>query len=321
MYLQYLPPKRHPWVYVSLEIEPQNIDVNIHPTKHEVRFAHETTILEKLRDAMFEKLEVANRSRTFYIEADLPPTDFSLEALRDILPEDADGKKVYDKNLVRVSANDQKLERFNFTLNKSNVESDETIKNSSKAKEADISSSKNIENIAISDMDVDEGEEKEISTSKNVENIAISDMGVDKEISNSRSVENITVTNVEVNDKIDQLETGKNLNLNLKKIEDDQHNEPIKENTTEIKETNENLSPNSEGSKTLIQFKSYSVNEIQIETKLLSVLTLRKEVEDNYHDGLRYVCSNLVFVGCANDKLALIQSGTKLFMCETQKLA
>ena len=37
VYSAYLPKNTHPFVYLSLEIAPANVDVNVHPTKREVR--------------------------------------------------------------------------------------------------------------------------------------------------------------------------------------------------------------------------------------------------------------------------------------------
>ena len=38
MYSLVLPRGRHPWIYVSLEMDPSHVDVNVHPTKQEVHF-------------------------------------------------------------------------------------------------------------------------------------------------------------------------------------------------------------------------------------------------------------------------------------------
>jgi len=36
VYAAYLPKNSHPWVYLALEMDPKNVDVNVHPTKREV---------------------------------------------------------------------------------------------------------------------------------------------------------------------------------------------------------------------------------------------------------------------------------------------
>ena len=45
VYAAYLPKGTHPFVYLSLEITPENIDVNVHPTKQEVIFLHQDDII------------------------------------------------------------------------------------------------------------------------------------------------------------------------------------------------------------------------------------------------------------------------------------
>lgn len=52
----------------SLEIAPQNVDVNIHPTKHEVRFLHEESIVEQIQRTIDSRLLGANASRTYYTQ-------------------------------------------------------------------------------------------------------------------------------------------------------------------------------------------------------------------------------------------------------------
>ncbi|ORZ03903.1 histidine kinase-like ATPase [Syncephalastrum racemosum] len=68
VYAPLLPKGSHPFVYISLEINPRNVDVNVHPTKREVHFLNEEQLLDAVAEAMQEKLENANTSRTFYTQ-------------------------------------------------------------------------------------------------------------------------------------------------------------------------------------------------------------------------------------------------------------
>lgn len=72
LYEAYIPKNSHPFVYVSLEIAPSKVDVNVHPTKHEVHFLHEDSIIEAIQKAFEEKLLGANSSRTYYTQTLLP---------------------------------------------------------------------------------------------------------------------------------------------------------------------------------------------------------------------------------------------------------
>ena len=49
-YATFLPKGAHPFFYLSLEIEPQRVDVNVHPTKREVHFLNEDEIIAVICD-------------------------------------------------------------------------------------------------------------------------------------------------------------------------------------------------------------------------------------------------------------------------------
>lgn len=71
-YNAYLPKGGHPFVYLSLDIEPQRVDVNVHPTKREVNFLNEDEITESICNAICTKLSQVDRSRSFLMQTLLP---------------------------------------------------------------------------------------------------------------------------------------------------------------------------------------------------------------------------------------------------------
>lgn len=56
------------------------------------------------------------------------------------------------------------------------------------------------------------------------------------------------------------------------------------------------------------------------ETKLTSVLELRREIEESCQKSLRDTFAQHVFVGCISPHQALIQHSTKLYLCNTKKI-
>lgn len=102
IYSLLLPKGAHPFVYLSLEIDPQNVDVNVHPTKKEVHFLHENRIIGAICDAFQETLENANHSRTFYTQALLPgASDPAKEATTDRDGEEQEGAFAEPKSILK----------------------------------------------------------------------------------------------------------------------------------------------------------------------------------------------------------------------------
>lgn len=71
-YSTFLPKGGHPFTYVSLDIDPQRVDVNVHPTKREVNFLNEDEIIEEICSTIRLKLSQVDTSRTFMTQSLLP---------------------------------------------------------------------------------------------------------------------------------------------------------------------------------------------------------------------------------------------------------
>ncbi|KAK2590475.1 DNA mismatch repair protein Mlh1 [Conoideocrella luteorostrata] len=71
-YVNFLPKGGRPFIYLSLQIDPGLVDVNIHPTKREVHFLHEDEILQVVCTALESQLASVDTSRTFKTQTLLP---------------------------------------------------------------------------------------------------------------------------------------------------------------------------------------------------------------------------------------------------------
>ncbi|GFG36808.1 hypothetical protein Cfor_08643 [Coptotermes formosanus] len=115
VYSIYIPKNNHPFLYLSLELDPRNVDVNVHPTKHEVHFLHEDLVLEKIKSAVESKLLGCNTSRVFYTQASLKFCDQPARLPGASVPtETAIGEtsKTYAHQMVRTDSSMQKLDKF-----------------------------------------------------------------------------------------------------------------------------------------------------------------------------------------------------------------
>ncbi|RAH86471.1 DNA mismatch repair protein MutL [Aspergillus japonicus CBS 114.51] len=124
-YSNFLPKGGHPFVYLDLEIEPQRVDVNVHPTKREVNFLNEDEIIESICADIRARLAQVDSSRTFLTQTLLPGVrTMAAEAEEPADDDDSTGgttgapktpktpattKKPYEHNLVRTDSKVRKI--------------------------------------------------------------------------------------------------------------------------------------------------------------------------------------------------------------------
>jgi DNA mismatch repair protein MLH1 len=68
-YATFLPKGGRPFVYLSLDIEPARVDVNVHPTKREVHFLNEDEIIAIICDEVRNSLSKVDTSRSFMTQS------------------------------------------------------------------------------------------------------------------------------------------------------------------------------------------------------------------------------------------------------------
>ena len=130
-YSNFLPKGGHPFIYISLEIDPQRVDVNVHPTKREVNFLNEDEIVEEICSEIRSNLGKVDTSRTFMTQSILPgvkkPASASLAscepesratprrstcespAAQETPAQKITSQRPYENNLVRTDAKVRKI--------------------------------------------------------------------------------------------------------------------------------------------------------------------------------------------------------------------
>jgi DNA mismatch repair protein MLH1 len=121
-YSMFLPKGGHPFVYLSLEIDPARVDVNVHPTKREVHFLNEDEIIEVVCNDIRERLAKVDTSRTFKTQTLLPgmapmtsinprssPADDNPPSEERSIFKTPASKKPYENNLVRTDPRMRKI--------------------------------------------------------------------------------------------------------------------------------------------------------------------------------------------------------------------
>lgn len=112
VYAVFLPKGSHPFVYMDLRIEPKNLDVNVHPTKHEVNFLYENEIIDKIKEAFEAELMVCPDAKEKYTQKLLPGASDPDTDLNEQSPSQSKESKVYAKDIIRYDFKDQKLQKF-----------------------------------------------------------------------------------------------------------------------------------------------------------------------------------------------------------------
>lgn len=281
VYAAYLPKNTHPFLYLSLEIAPQNVDVNVHPTKHEVHFLHEENIIERVQQHVESKLLGSNSSRMYFTQTLLPGASISASEVLKSTSSTSNtshksGDKLYAHQMVRTDAREQKLDAFLQPMPKQQSPSiPETVQVVEKQKDDKSNPECNTTEM-LSDLEM-------LDASDLVTCVEESEMHTDHVEESEASTSSDSV-------------------LHRKK-------RPRAESDVEMDD--------SEIYRTMTAASAPRRRVIN----LSSVLSLQKDIEDRAHRSLQDMLRNHSFVGCVNPQWALAQYQTKLYLINTTKLS
>lgn len=78
-YEELLKEKKYPFYVLFLEIDPNNIDINVHPQKHEVKFENDRLVYNVVKSAVLNTLRDVNLIPEFKVETELNYKPFQIE--------------------------------------------------------------------------------------------------------------------------------------------------------------------------------------------------------------------------------------------------
>ncbi|KAK4256291.1 hypothetical protein QN277_009176 [Acacia crassicarpa] len=83
VYSATLPKASKPFVYMTIVVPPENVDVNVHPTKREVSLLNQEVIIEKIQTLVESRLRSSNDARTFQEETAEPSSSCFLRPCKE----------------------------------------------------------------------------------------------------------------------------------------------------------------------------------------------------------------------------------------------
>ncbi|KAK7791085.1 hypothetical protein R5R35_000507 [Gryllus longicercus] len=308
LYGLYLPVGTHPFIYISLEMAPENVDVNVHPTKHSVFYLHEEAINKKIRLTIQQLILGKQGTRNFSVQV------FSPLSVTNPLAHETSAVKnkpeVYPYEKVRIDATDQKIDRFLQPVSKSGDSSLNIIHVDEPSNLSLFKPSEETEKVHSCVVQKGTPSLSQIAENQNKSfgNVNIGIASSSNIVGESKQKET-TNSDLEINFQGDP-ETCREVNVSIEKS----------------LEINGNANDNMECSTSAVSQDcemggaDEQILEERREFSFTSLETLRKQVVDDCDHELKRVLRSASFVGCLEYRYMLMQHSTNLYMCDIKDL-
>lgn len=283
VYAPYLPKGSHPWLYLSLEIPANFVDVNVHPTKREVHFLRQEEVIGKIVELIQDQMQQANQSRTFTTSIIQQPLESigvqikrQLESEKDLNMTVVKPSVLPPSKFVRTDPKLQKIDSFFNRLGQTGVIKGESGEQQSLTQTSEVVASS-----------FDSGRfspNQENQRKNNVINVQSPYSTFEKK-------------------SFDTIQSGEEIGATVL---------PITSQVVSV------CSPEFRGTP-LIQEQSNSPARYT-EVQLCSIAELKEDVLNEEDEGLTQLFREHILVGLIDVQLALVQFRTKLFMVNYQAL-
>ncbi|KAF9162799.1 DNA mismatch repair protein [Actinomortierella ambigua] len=305
VYAAYLPKNSHPWVYMSLEMEPRNVDVNVHPTKREVHFMHEDEIVGEICDAIQRRLGDANTSRNFSAQTLLPQLNqFSKVKAGDQGDRAGTSKKsapkLYEYDQVRTDSRAQTLD--SFLVAAASPYAPQRLAPEHKRIKIDTDAM---------DIDDDNGEHDDYDVEENNADVEGGVQG--------RSVATEPLSSSSGGSLLSKIERFKSKHGDYSS----RHGSSSARASSSSSSSSLGHTPSQSSSTSTAPTprKTKAAAAARVEVKLTSVLQLREEVRKQAHPVLRTIFEHHTFVGVLDQRRALIQNDLALYLIDYEVLS
>eukprot|EP00898_Chlorokybus_atmophyticus_P001568 jgi/Chlat1/2411/Chrsp17S02666 len=116
-YATVLPKASKPFIFLSVKLPASDVDVNMHPTKKQVSFLNQESIVDRIQRAIEGRLLASNTRRTFYTQTLLPgntPPDAeeASPGYADLGRREPTQRKAPEHKLVRTDAKDGNMKAY-----------------------------------------------------------------------------------------------------------------------------------------------------------------------------------------------------------------